>query len=209
MSRIEELLKELKAEMDKENVVSMPKNGEKVLVSFGRGKKVRIAGRDWIVLSQADGKTACVAAKCVCDHKFDENTNNLGESELFNDYLNGEFLVEIEAAVGAENIHTFNTDLTAMDGLKGYKDVVGKVSLLTFDLYRENRDILEVIDDLWFLANPYSMPEAGYSRGVCCVGSSGAVGGGGCGYSCGVRPFCIFSSDIFVSECDEKSDDEE
>lgn len=171
MSRIEELLKELKAEMDKESVVSMPKKEEKVLVSFGRGKKVRIAGRDWIVLSQADGKTACVTAKCVCDHKFDENTNNLGESELFNDYLNGEFLAEIEAAVGAENIHTFNTDLTAMDGLKGYKDAVGKVSLLTFDLYRKNRDILEVIDDLWFLANLYSMPEAGYSRSVCYVNS--------------------------------------
>lgn len=91
--------------------------------------------------------------------------------------------------IGAENMILFKTDLFSHDGLRDYGEVEERISILTYDLYRNNRENIKQIDEWYWLATPDSTTSSCGSDGVRCVGSRGDVFCIWCNYVKGVRPF--------------------
>lgn len=156
----------------------------------------KLAGIEWIKFHEENGRVIIVAKDIVFNAKFDDDTNNLAESSLLRK-LEKEVLAKIEAEIGANNVLEFETDLWALDGTDEYGKMKSKISLPTFDFYRQNRRIFSKyhINKWWWLATPDSTDNS-YVRCVDCVGTLYYLY---CSNSNGVRPFCILKSNIFVS----------
>lgn len=132
--------------------------------------------------------------------RFGDN-NDFSKSDILKK-LKEEFLPEIESVVGAENVLEFEIDLTSLDGSKKHGKMKSKVSLPTFDFYRNNRKMFAKykLDDWWWLATPDTTSEYANDNWAVCVAPHGGVSDGGCGYDdVGVRPFLTFVSTIFDS----------
>lgn len=161
----------------------------------------KIADIEWIKICEMDGTVFAVAKDSLCNMEFGKNNNNFAESNVLKK-LQKEVLPKIEAAIGADNILEFETDLTTLDGVKSYGKITSKISLPTLDFYRQYTDIFDKykLDKWWWLATPWSASPHYDSSCVLCVAPFGHVGNFNyvnCNY--GVRPFCIFKSSIFVS----------
>lgn len=172
-------------------------NNEKVMASeIAAGETFVVGGIEWIKFSEKDGKFVAVAKESLGCKVFDDNSNDFSKSSLLS-YLEKEILPKIVEEIGEENVLKFETDLFSLDGYRKYRKMASKISLPTFDFYRENREIFEKhpLNDWWWLATPNGK---GYL--VACVAPSGyvSISISSCN-SIGVRPFCIFSSSIFVS----------
>jgi hypothetical protein len=161
-----------------------------------RGNTVTIAGKEWLVLKVEDNKVYCLHKTLLENEKFDSDSNDWKESSL-REYLNNEFYEELE--IGTENILDIPVNLLSLDGQTEYGSCTDKVSLLTVDMYRENRDILPNMDKWWWLATPFSTPCNDYDTTVCVVSPGGDVDYYYCDGNGAVRPFCIFDSSIFES----------
>ena len=164
------------------------------------GDTFKIANIEFIRFPAINGGVRIVAKDFVFKDKFDDSTNNLANSHILK-RLQTEILPKIEAAVGADNVLEFETDLTSLDGLKNYGTMKSKISLPTFDFYRGNIEIFDKYNPKrsWHLATPWSTPTRGYRSYVCFVFSDGAVRYYNWYYHCGVRPFLILKSSLFVS----------
>jgi len=111
-------------------------------------------------------------------------------------------LPKIIDTIGEENICTFKTDLTTLDGLKPYEDLESMISLPTFDFYRQNVAIFDRYNpgDWWWLATPESAQPHYDPSWVVCVSPRGDVDISLFSIvDFGVRPFLIFKSTIFES----------
>ncbi|WP_342759498.1 DUF6273 domain-containing protein [Kineothrix sedimenti] len=155
----------------------------------------------YIVLEHFESGATAVIRKELLEKTMDfGDSNNDWRSSNVRNYLNNEYLKDVEKEFGADSIVEHMVDLLSMDGLDDYGSSRDKISLLTIDQYRKYRKILgDNMKNWWWLATPDSTP-SGWSTGyVRCVDSSGGV----CydGYICdgGVRPFFILKSSIFVS----------
>lgn len=169
-------------------------------ISCRDGETFTIAGMEFIKFPGKDGRTPVVLKGIDFRSRFGDN-NDLRSSHILK-RLQEEFLPKLMAAVGAENVLTFKTDLTTQDGLKPYEDMESKVSLVTMDFYRENVAIFDKHNPgvWWWLATPESAQPHSDPDWVISVSPSGYLHYYHC-YSidCGVRPFCIFDSSIFES----------
>ena len=182
-------------------ILDVSENSHPKLKDIPRGETFWHFGHEWIVLEHDNTNHTLVITKdTIGNIPFDKNNSNNWAKSTLREYLNGEFLKEMCIGLPPENwgFTLFKTDLTADDGLKDYGEIIDMVSLLTCDLYRKHRDILEPIDEWWWLATPYSTLAANsyYVRYLSSDGtrnSSNAYGGDG-----GVRPLCYLSSDIAV-----------
>lgn len=178
------------------------KKTQKQLVEYEPGETVKFGKFEFIILEQGDTYTKLLLKDFWKTARFDENSNNFSESEIFSD-LNTNFYNELSAVVGKENIIKHSVDLTSDDGRKDHGSVNCNISLLTCDMYREFVEIIDkyrITSDWWWLATPFSTASNGYEFAVRCVYCSGALGNYYCSDSGGVRPFCILKSNIFVSE---------
>lgn len=166
------------------------------------GKTFTVAGIEFIKFSADEKETVTVAKDCVFDSSLGKN-NNFADSSVLK-RLKDEILPKLEAAVGAENVLEHKTDLTSLDGLKTYGSITGKISIPTFDFYRNNVSVFDEhkCDGWWWLATPDSTPEHLNDRWGVCVSPGGDIGVNNDYDSGGVRPFCIFVSSISVS-CEE------
>ena len=164
------------------------------------GDFVGIGSYEFIVLDHNDGETRLIMKGLYKeDVKFGPD-NNYKNSDVKK--ICDEFAKELGDLVGSDNIISHKVDLTSLDGLRTYGDCYAKCSLMTVDMARNYVDILDryKLDKYWWLCTPWSTPEHGYSSTVCIVSPSGNFNGGNCSFNyIGVRPFCIFNSDIFVS----------
>ncbi len=181
--------------------IDASENTHKKLKDIPRGETFSCFGHEWVILEHDKTEHTLVITKDIIGNMpFDEsNSNNWAKSTL-RKYLNGEFLNEMCQGLYPSNLGFFllTTNLIADDGLKDYGESIDIVSLLTCDLYRKHRDILEPIDEWWWLATPYSTLVA-YSYYVRFVHTDGTLNY----YSAyrghwGVRPLCYLSSEIFV-----------
>lgn len=170
------------------------------LYDISIGKTFTVAGIEFIKFDQ-NGENVIVVAK---DALFRANfgaDNNFAHSELLQ-RLQTEVLTKIEAEVGAENVVEFETDLTSLDGLKTHGKMVSKISLPTFDFYRENVELFDEcrLNDWWWLATPDTTEEHLNNDWVVCVSPRGNVSRD-CSFNgnFGVRPVLIFKSIISVS----------
>ena len=161
------------------------------------GEIITVADIDFIVLDKTDDEVICLTKDFVFNTKFD-SINNYANSSI-RKKLNKEFGQKLTDEVGKRGLCDIELDLLSLDGLDEYGTVTDKVGLLTVDMYRKYNCIIEKypVNDLWWLATPWSTSHRGYSSSVCVVGYGCAVGCVDCGSDYGVRPFCIFSSSIF------------
>ena len=170
------------------------------------GETFTVAGMEFIKFPSANGMTPVVMRGVAFRSRFG-NKNDLRESLVLRK-MEKDILPKIIEAVGEENVLTFKTDLTTLDGLKPYEDLESKISLYTLDFYRANVEIFDryKVDCAVFLATPESAPPHDDPNWIVCVSPSGYISYNNC-YSydyCGVRPLLIFDSSIFGSSEEEQ-----
>ena len=167
------------------------------------GKVFTIGDHKFIKFDEADGAVFAVSRDILFRSTFGRN-NDLRTSDVL-EKLKTYVLPKIEAAIGAENVLEFDTDLTSLDGSKKYGVMRSKISLPTFDFYRANRAVFERYkpDTWWWLATPDSTDEYNNADWCVCVSPSGYINNFNYfNYFIGVRPFWSFVSSISVS-CEE------
>lgn len=158
----------------------------------------KVGKYELVKIKEADGQVLAVFKSCPFRSAFGKN-NNFAESNILKK-LTEEILPYIEDIVGSENVLEFETDLFSLDGSRTYGTVRSRISIPTFDIYRENRPVFEKYkpDCYWWLATPDSTSEYGDSVWGRCVSPRGVFGNNGySNYYVGVRPFLHFSSTIF------------
>ncbi len=164
------------------------------------GETFTIAGMEFIKFPSADGKTPVVMEDIAFCSRFGAN-NDFRSSEVLKK-MEQDILPKIIEAVGEENVLTFKTDLTALDGLNPYGELDTRISLPTMDFYRKNVEIFDKYkpDRWWWLATPESAQPHEEPYWVLCVSPSGYFFNYFYDYDdFGVRPFLIFNSSIFES----------
>ena len=164
------------------------------------GETFEIAGIEFIKFP-ATAKGVPVVARALQNTMAFGDNNDLRESKVLR-WLRKEFLPKIVAAIGEENVVSFEADLTTLDGLKVYGHLESKISLPTIDFYRQNVEIFDKhpVKSWWWLATPESCQPHDDPYWILCVAPSGGIYYGG--YDCrgnGVRPFLILKSSIFES----------
>lgn len=161
----------------------------------------KIGEHEFIVLEHAGDATLLVRKDPLPgDIAFGENNNYNGSSA---DTACIAFGDEIAAIVGAENILSHTVDLTANDGLKDYGEIERFASVFTADRQRQYVYTMDKYPtDRWcWLATPWSTSTHESDNCVLCVAPSGLIlSNFYFNVSCGVRPFCILKSNIFVSK---------
>ena len=167
-------------------------------------ESISLAGITWSKFAEdSEGNAYMLADEKICDMEFGEN-NDWRESQI-RKKLNEELYQKIVVELGADAVVTIQTDLFSHDGLKDYGKCEDMVSLLTYDLYRNNRENIKELDEWFWTCTPNSTPSGYGSDRVRCVCSGGDVGYGWCDGSGAVRPFFILKSSIFVS-CDNTTE---
>ena len=159
----------------------------------------KIGEYEFIKFVDDKGNIIGVLKDSLGDMRFGDS-NDFSKSDILAK-LNKEFLPEIEKIVGSENVIEFETDLTSLDGSKKHGTMKSKVSLSTFDFYRNNRATFAKynLDDWWWLATPHTTSEYSNDWWVSCVSPRGSIDINYCSYGDGVRPFLTFVSSIFDS----------
>ena len=164
------------------------------------GETFSVGGVEFIKFPEVNGTVPAVARDIIFSSRFGDD-NDLRSSDVLKK-LEVEFLPKIIEAIGADNLCTIKTDLTALDGLKPYGVMESLVSLPTFDFYRANVEVFDKypVSRWWWLATPESAAPHSAPGWVVCVAPSGNI------YYVyydndyfGVRPFLSFSSSIFES----------
>lgn len=177
-------------------------NSQIKLSDINEGETVKVGNYEFIVLEHMEGKTAVILKGLLeTSMKFGETNNFSDEGCIVRKRLE-QFASELEGIIGADNLISHDVDLTADDGLKDFGKTVAKVSLLTCDLYRRYVEILDKhkVKKWWWLVTPFSTPKHDPDNWVKCVAPSGVVSDERYNGYGGVRPFCIFNSNIFVSK---------
>jgi hypothetical protein len=153
----------------------------------------------YIVIEHYENDTTRVLRKELLSETMDFGKNNNWKESSIREYLNSEYLKSIEKLFGSENIIEHEIDLFSHDGLRDYRTSFDKVSLLTYDLYRNNRTIIGDNKDSWWLATPDSTPSGYGDFYVQCVDGYGRVYYYDYDWDLGVRPDLLLKSSIFVS----------
>ena len=174
------------------------------LAKLDVGDVFKIGQHDFIVLEQDKelGHTFVISKGFMAENKvFDNNTRNYNKSSI-KKLIEKDIQPIIENEVGAENIVEHEIDLTSVDMQNEFGTCKCKVRLITFDEARKYNDLIADKDlpYWWWTCTPWSTEERGWNRSLTVVSPSGYIGSGFCNRYRGVRPFCIFSSSIFVSE---------
>ena len=166
------------------------------LLALKAGETFKVNDIEYIVLEQLDGnRTAVIRKELLLDEREFDSDNNDWRTSSIREFLNGEYLEEIENAFGKEKIVSHTVDLLSLNGLDDYGMSNDKVSLMTIDQYRKYRKVLgENMNSWWWLITPDSTPSGCSTRCVRCVYSDGSVDYGDCDYDGGVRPFFILQS---------------
>lgn len=158
------------------------------------GEVIEIAGMEWIILDETPNGFMALAKNRVKSMGFGKD-NDWRKSDI-RTYLNNEFRRTIEDKIGC-TLPYMTRDLLSMDGQTEYGECADTISILTFDEYRKYRRYIPNAGYGWWTCTPDTTSNNGYSEGIRCVDSRGRID---CYWCCGVdgvRPFCIFPSEIF------------
>ena len=174
---------------------------QKKLKEIKPGEIFRFGGYEWIKLE--DGLS--IAKDTVTEKEFDSDCNNSFTTSKVKCYLSDAFMDYLcEDGADISSFDFFPLDLTADDGTKEYAPYKVIIGLLTADLYRKNRHLLEPIGDSWWLATPKSYKPKNNDT-VMYVDEDGVlkdefvwIQGHG------VRPICKLAEDTPVDVPDEK-----
>ena len=174
---------------------------EKKFAGVKDGEVFEAGGIEFIKFPDRNGVTPVVAKDILFISEFGED-NNFANSVIF-ERLQKEVLPKMMEDVGEDNVLTFRTDLTTLDGLKTYGELESRISLPTSDFYRENVEIFDRHNPgaWWWLATADSAKPHCDPIWTTCVSPRGYVSNdASCSYgNSGVRPFLNFVSSIFGS----------
>ena len=156
------------------------------------GDQIEVAGITWSKFAEDEnGNAYMLADEAVSESEFGDN-NDYRNSKIRKDLA--ELSEKIIAEISEDAIVPAEIDLFSHDGLDDYGKITDKVSLLTYDMYRNNRKNIKLLDTPWWLATPDSTP-SGYGSGcVRYVGSDGGVDYCRFDFGKAVRPFFILKS---------------
>ena len=164
------------------------------------GDTFTLAGYEFIKFPSVNGETPIVMRDYAFTSRFGDN-NDIRSSDVLH-RMKEEILPKIIEAVGEENVCTFKTDLTTLDGLKPYGVMESKISLPTIDFYRANGEIFNKYKpSRWcWLATPDSAQPNDDPWWILCVSPSGFIFiDYYFNYVSGVRPILVLKSSIFDS----------
>lgn len=202
MNKILEKAKELVAMLEE------TESKDKVKLSTVKSGGVIELGEDeFVVLDHNEGGTLVISKDLMAeDVKFGNNTDFNGSN--VQRVLYEDILPKIEGAVEKDSILSQTVKLTTVDNQDIYKDVTGRIRLLTFDEARKYNPLIvnEDLGDYWWLMTPWTSKDR-WEYPVAVVSPDGFVSGRSCGIGGGVRPVLYLKSNIFVSlggKCDEK-----
>lgn len=196
MSKELELARKLVTELEEKERKQKVK-----LSSLKPGETFKIGEHDFIVLDHENGITKVISKNFMKKNVvFDNDCRDYNKSNL-RKVMEKEILPVIAKEVGASNLVIHTVNLTSVDMQKEFEPCECLVRPLTFDEVREYNDLLvnKELNDLWWTCTPWSTEERGWKYGITVVSPSGFIGNFICYYNCGVRPFCILKSNIFVS----------
>ena len=163
---------------------------------------VTIAGIDFIMFPEENGAIPIVTTERWCDTSFG-NTSNLAESSVLRE-LTTDFLPQIEAAIGKENVLEFETDLTSLHGDKTYGTTKSKIAIPTFDFYRKHNEIFKkYVDDInryWWLSTPWDIhsPNGDISTRLVILTEVGMITCDRAEYAYAVRPILYIKADALT-----------
>lgn len=178
--------------------IDVPQNGTELSL-LKPGDVFEKNNVEYIVCEQfEDGTTAIVKKDCL-DKVMEFGNNNNWKESKWREYLNGEYLKEMETVFGVENIVEHEVDLTSLDGYDDYGVSVDKVSVMNIDRYRKYHKHIGDTSEYHYLSTPDSTPSGTGSSCVQYVRGNGYVGWRECDWGRGVRPFFVLKSSIFVS----------
>ena len=159
----------------------------------------------FIVLEQKGEKTAVITEELYRkDVRFDDDSNEYFTSEL-SDLFEEEIFPEFKEEFGAENLCDATTSLVTVDMQNKDEELHAKARPLTFEEARKYNELLvnKDLPDWYWTCTAWSTEERGWPYSVAVVSPDGHINRNSCDYSCGVRPFCILKSNIFVSKVEE------
>ena len=162
------------------------------------GESVGIAGITWSKFAEDDEYNAYMLAdEKICNMEFGKD-NNWIDSPIRHE-LNEKLSQKIAEQIGSKKMISITVDLFSDDGLRDYGKTVDKVSLLTYDLYRNNRkNIKPLKNELFWTCTPDSTPSGSGDDSVQIVCSDGRIDYSFCGILRAVRPFFILKSYVMV-----------
>lgn len=179
------------------------KLGKVQLSTLNPGETFKIGEHDFIVLEQKQEQTMVISKGFMAKNKvFDNDTRDYNKSSL-KKLIERNIQPVIENAVGADNIVEHDADLTSIDMQNEFGTCKCKVRPITFDEARNYNDLLVNKDlcDWWWTCTSWSTEDRGLKYSIAVVSSCGRIDYRSCSRGgCGVRPFCILKSNIFVSK---------
>lgn len=194
MNKILEKAKELVAMLEE------TENKDKFKLSTVKpGGVIELGEDEFVVLDHDDGGTLVISKELMAeDVKFGENTDFNGSNVQH--VLYEDILPKLEESVGKDNILSQTVKLTTVDNQDIYKDVAGRIRLLTFDEARKYNPLIvnEELDDYWWLMTPWTSGDR-WEYPVTVVSPGGSISFRSCSNRRGVRPVLYLKSNIFVS----------
>lgn len=198
MKALQEQIDVLKKEMEELRSGQKVECNKRFSKCLTIGDTFELAGVIWKIIDITSDGYVCLADS-IGNMEFDSENNDWRTSNL-RKYLNEEFLKKIESEIGSGNLIEFERNLLSLDGQTEYGTCDDKVSLLTVDEYRKYRKLIPNTGDWFWLISPWSTPCNDFKSSVAVVAPSGNFNLISYNYCRSVRPFCIFSSEIFESE---------
>lgn len=163
-------------------------NKHKEIPNLNIGDTIVIADVVWRKFKEDEnGNSYMLADDSIDDYKFGD-TNDWRNSPIRKNLA--DLAEKIKEEIG-DRIIPIEVDLFSHDGLDDYGTCEDLVSILTYDLYRNNRKNIKQIDDCYWLCTPNSTPSGCSSDCVCCASSGGRVSYNWCDGRLAVRPFFI------------------
>lgn len=187
-------------------------NGIQILIDTVHNDRVKLSelkqydhfldedGDEYILCKLFEDGSAAVLRADLLDEKMSFGKNNNWVESNWREYLNGDYLIELEQKFGAENIVPHTVDLTSMDGFDDYGYTMDKVAIMTFDEYREHSKGVGLVSKWQWLVTPNQTLSRGDTSFVRVVRGDGCVDYCDCFWDGdSVRPFFFLKSSIFVS----------
>lgn len=194
MNKILEKAKELVAMLEEKEI------SDKVeLSTVAPGGVIELGEDEFVVLDHDEGGTLVISKDFMEeDVKFGDNTDFNGSN--VQRVLYEDILPKIEEVVGKDSIFSQTVKLTTVDNQDIYKDVAGRIRLLTFDEARKYNPLIvnEELDDYWWTMTPWTSNDR-WKYPIAVVSPDGYICSRSCYYGCGVRPVLYLKSNIFVS----------
>ncbi len=202
MNKILEKAKELVAMLEEKEIKDKVE-----LSTVAPGGVIDLGEDEFVVLDHYEGGTLVISKDFMEEYvKFGDNTDFNGSN--VQRVLYEDILPKIEEVVGKDSILSQTVKLTTVDNQDIYKDVAGRIRLLTFDEARKYNPLIvnEELDDYWWLMTPWTSNDR-LDYPVVVVSPSGNFDYWNYCSQYGVRPVLYLKSNIFASlggKCDEK-----